>query len=169
MNYKLGGSFNGILNLILREEKGYTYGARCGFSGSHHPGPFTASSAVRTDVTYESLLVFREVLSEYAQGISEEQLAFTKDALIKSNARRFETLGALMGMLNRIAQYDLPDDYIEAQETFVRELTLDQHRALAQKYIVPDQMIYLVVGDAATQLEPLKALGLGDPILIEVD
>ena len=169
MNYKLGGSFNGILNLILREEKGYTYGARSGFSGSHYPGPFTASSAVRTDVTYESLVVFREILGDYAQGISEEHLAFTKAALIKSNARRFETLGALMGMLNQIAQYDLPDDYIEARETFVRELTLDQHRALAQKYIVPDQMIYLVVGDAATQLEPLKELGLGDPILIEAN
>lgn len=169
MNYKLGGSFNGILNLILREEKGYTYGARSGFSGSHNPGPFSASSAVRSDVTHESLVVFREVLSDYAQGISEEDLAFTKDALIKSNARRFETLGALIGMLNQIARYDLPDDYIKTQEAFVQSLTLDQHRALAQKYITPDQMIYLVVGDAATQLEPLKQLGLGDPILLEVD
>ncbi len=169
MNYKLGYGPNGFLESIIRGEKGYTYAARSNFSGGLYPGPFLAYSGVRSNVTYESLVVFREVLSDYAQGISKEHLAFTKDALVKSNARRFETLSALMGMLNAIAIYDRPDNYIMAREAFVRNLTLDQHRALAQKYITPDQMIYLVVGDAATQLEPLKQLGLGEPILLEVD
>jgi zinc protease len=93
MNYKLGGSFSGNVNLILREEKGYTYGARTYFSGSKIRGPFTASSSVRTNVTYESVKIFKEEMEKYRDGISEEDLEFTKNSLIKSNARAMETLG----------------------------------------------------------------------------
>ncbi|MFQ5771177.1 MAG: M16 family metallopeptidase, partial [bacterium] len=103
MNYKLGGSFNGILNLILREEKGFTYGARSRFSGSYYPGPFTASSAVRSNATFESMQIFKDEITKYHQGLSDEDLTFTKSALIQSNARRFETLSALRGLLNEIA------------------------------------------------------------------
>lgn len=169
MNYRLGGSFNGILNLILREEKGYTYGARSRFSGTNYPGPFVASAAVKSNTTFESVKIFKDEMTRYREGISEEDLTFTKNALLKSNARRFETLGALMGMLNQIATYNLPFDYIKQQEAVVKNMTLEQHKALARKYIVPDKMIYLVVGDAATQLEPLRELGLGDPILLDTD
>ncbi len=169
MNYKLGYGPNGFLESIIRGEKGYTYAARSYFSGGHYPGPFVAYSGVRTNVTYDALLTFREILSDYAQGISEDDLAFTKDALIKSNARRFETLGALTGMLNQIMQYDLPDDYIKDREHFVKGLTLEEHQRLARRYIDPGRMIYLVVGDAATQLEPLRQLGLGEPIVVEVE
>jgi len=169
MNYKLGGSFNGFLNLILREEKGFTYGARSGFSGSKYPGRFTASSSVRSTATFESVMIVKDLLTKYQQGISEEDMQFTKDALIKSNARRFETLGALLGMVNQIANYDLPDDFIKEQETIIRNMTIDEHKQLAQKYISPDKMIYLVVGDAASQMHQLRNLGLGAPILIDKD
>ena len=166
MNYKLGGSFSGILNLILREEKGYTYGARSGFSGTRFPGPFTASAGVRSNATFESVEIFKDEMTKYRQGISADDLAFTKSALIQSNARRFETLGALLGMLNRIAVYGLPADYVKQQEKIIRDMSLEQHKALAQKYIRPDKMIYLVVGDAKTQMQPLAKLGLGNPILL---
>ncbi len=169
MNYKLGGSFNGILNLILREEKGYTYGARSGFSGTRYPGAFTASAAVQSNATLESLVIFKEEMEKYAQGISEEDLTFTQDALIKSNARFFETLGNLQWMLNTIARYDLPDDYVKDHERNILTMTLERHKELAQKYLLTDRMLYLVVGDAATQLEPLSRLGLGDPIVLEVE
>lgn len=169
MNYKLGGSFNGILNLILREEKGYTYGARSNFSGSLNPGPFTASSAVRSNATYESMQIFKDEITKYRNGLSDEDLAFTKSALVQANALRFETLFALRGMLDQIATYNLPFDYVKNQEKFVRELTKERQQALAQQYLDPDKMIYLVVGDAATQLEGLKKLGLGDPILLDKD
>ena len=168
MNYKLGGSFNGVLNLILREEKGYTYGARSGFSGTRYPGAFTAAAAVKSNTTYESLVIFKEEIEKYTHGISEEDLTFTQDALIKSNARFFETLGNLLGMLNTIARYDLPDDYIKDHERNIQTMTLERHQELAQKYLRADRMLYLVVGDAATQLEPLKQLGLGEPIVLEV-
>ncbi|MFB0517407.1 MAG: M16 family metallopeptidase, partial [Candidatus Neomarinimicrobiota bacterium] len=167
MNYKLGGAFNARLNMILREEKGYTYGARSGFAGGHYPGTFAASTSVHTAATLESMTIIRDEMAKYTQGIPPEDLQFTKDALIKSNARSFETLGALMGMLDDMARYGLPDDYIKDREQVVQELTLERHRQLARQYLPADRMVYLVVGDAKTQLEPLKDLGFGKPNLIE--
>jgi zinc protease len=168
MNYKLGGSFNGRVNMILREEKGYTYGARSGFSGFQgSKGPFTASAAVRSNATFESVEIFRDELTKYRAGLSTEDLEFTKNALVLSNARRFETLGALRSMINQIAEYDLPFDYIKRREEIVKSLTIDTHRELAEEYIVPDRMIYLVVGDAKTQLGRLRRLGLGEPIQLD--
>ncbi|UCE41819.1 MAG: insulinase family protein [Candidatus Aminicenantes bacterium] len=167
MNYKLGGSFNGFVNLILREEKGYTYGARTVFSGSLQPGTFIASSQVQSQATLESVQIFRDLMLKYREGIAPEDMKFTKDALVKSNARNFETLGALLGILNNIATYNRPDDYIKQREEFVKNLTPEAHKELAQKHIDPDRMIYLVVGDAATQMKALEKLGFGDVTLIE--
>ncbi len=167
VNYALGGSFNGILNLILREEKGYTYGARSGFNGSIYTGSFVAASGVQSSATYESGEIFRDEMKKYRNGISDEQLSFTKNALIKSNALRFETIGALNRMLGQIALYNLPFDYAKRDENLLRSMTLEEHKAIAQKYINPEAMIYLFVGDAATQMEKLKQLGFGDPILLD--
>jgi zinc protease len=169
MNYKLGGSFNGFVNLILREEKGYTYGARTGFMGSADYGTFFASSQVQATATQESVQIFRDLMLKYRQGIADEDLEFTRSALVKSNARGFETLGNLLGMLNNIGLYGLPDNYVKTREEFVKTLTLDQHRELAEKYIDPDRMIYVVVGDAAKYMKSLGELGLGEPVLMKQD
>ncbi len=169
MNYQLGGSFNGRVNMILREEKGYTYGARTNFSGTGYPGPFTASSGVRSNATLESVQIFKDEIEKYRQEVSEQDLAFTKANLIQSNARQFETLGALRGMLNSIGTYDLPFDYIKQREDVVRNMTLGRLRELAQEYLPADRMIFLVVGDAATQLRGLNSVGLGAPIQLDRD
>ncbi len=169
MNYKLGGSFSGNVNLILREEKGYTYGARTYFSGNRIAGPFTASSSVRTNTTYESTKIFMEEMEKYREGISEEDLDFTKNAMIKSNTRRFETLYSLIGMLQTRSAYGFEADYIKNEEEIIKNMTLDQHKALAEKYINPDKMTYLVVGDAATQFEQFKDAGFDEVKLIDKD
>ena len=166
MNYMLGGSFSGVVNLILREEKGFTYGARTYFSGSKIPGPFVASSSVRTNATLESVEIFRNEMNKYREGISEEDLEFTKNALIKSNALRFETLGAKLNMIANMGAYNLSADYILKEEDIIKNMTLEQHKALAQKYIVPGKMIYLVAGDASTQFEQLKA-GFDEAVIID--
>jgi zinc protease len=166
MNYKLGGSFSGNVNLILREEKGYTYGARSGFSGSKIPGTFTASSSVRTNTTGESVGIFRDEIAKYKEGISKEDLEFTKNALIKSNARRFETQGSLLGMLQEMSTYDLDPDYIEKEEDIIGAMTLEEHKELAKKYLDETKMAYLVVGDAATQYEQFKEMGFDEVKLL---
>jgi len=169
MNYKLGGSFNGVVNMILREEKGYTYGARTNFAGTEFPGYFVASAGVQSNATLESAQIFRDEMNKYRDGVSVEDLDFTKNAMIKSNALRFETIGALRGILSQIAKYNLPFDYVQDQEKQIQDMTLDEHKNIAQKYIHTDKMIYLIAGDAATQLEKVKELGLGDPILLDKD
>ena len=166
MNYKLGGSFSGNVNLILREEKGYTYGARSGFSGSKIPGTFTASSSVRTNTTGESVEIFRDQIEMYKDGISKEDLEFTKNALIKSNARRFETQGSLLGMLQEMSAYDLDPNYIEEEEEIVGGMTLEEHQELAKKYLDESKMAYLIVGDAETQFQQFKEMGFDEVKLL---
>jgi zinc protease len=167
MNYKLGGSFSGNVNLILREEKGYTYGARTGFSGSKVPGKFTASSSVRTNTTGESVQIFKDQIAAYKDGISEEDLTFTKNALIKSNARRFETQFNLLGMLQEMSEYDLPANYIENEEQVINDMTLEMHKSLANKYLDESKMAYLVVGDAASQFAQFKDMGFDEVKLLD--
>jgi zinc protease len=166
-NYKLGGSFNGLFNLILREEKGFTYGARSSFNGARNYGTFTASSMVRTNSTLESVEIFKTEMEKYRESIPQEYVDFTKSALLKGNARNFETLYNLLNMLNNISMYDLPVDYIKQEEAFVMGLTPEKVVELANKYIDPSRMYYVVVGDAKTQLKPLEKVGLGKPILIK--
>lgn len=165
-NYKLGGSFNGIFNLILREEKGFTYGARSSFSGGKNFGAFTASSRVRTNATLESVTIFKTEMEKYRKEIPQEYVDFTKSALMKGNALRFETLGSLVDMLNTMSAYNLPKDYIKKEEAFVKELTTDKLLEYARKYIDPAKMYYVVVGDAKTQAKELEKAGLGKPVIV---
>ena len=167
MNHKLGGSFNSDINMTLREEKGYTYGARSGFSGSKIPGTFTASTSVRTNTTGESVEIIRDLITAYKEGIPEEDLEFTKNAMIKSNARRFETQGALLGMIQQMSTYNLPANYIADEEEVVRAMTLDRHKELANKYLDESKMAYLVVGDAATQFAQFKNMGFDEVKLVD--
>lgn len=168
MNYQLGGVFGSNINMMLREEKGYTYGAFTKFSATKIIGSYYASSSVVTDATLESLEIIRDLMKEYkANGITPEQLQFTKNAILKSNTRKFETLRNQMGMLWKIDYYGMPVDFVKQNEDIVRNMTLEEHKALAKKYVHPDKMIYLVVGDAETQLEQLTELGYGDVTLLE--
>jgi zinc protease len=166
-NYKLGGSFNGVFNLILREEKGFTYGARSSFYGAKNYGAFTASSRVRTNSTLESVTIFKTEMEKYRKSIPQEYVDFTKSSLLKGNALKYETLNSLLGMLNTMTSYNLPADYIKQEESYVRGLTVEKQLELANKYIDPSKMYYVVVGDARTQLKELEKVGLGKPILVK--
>jgi len=166
-NYKLGGSFNGIFNLILREDKGFTYGARSTFNGAKNYGSFVATSRVRTNSTQESVTIFKEEMEKYCKTILPEYIEFTKSSLLKNNALRFETLGNLLSMLNTMTSYNLPMDYIKQEEKFIEGLTIKKQLELVNKYIDPSRMYYVVVGDAKTQLDDLEKVGLGKPILVK--
>jgi zinc protease len=166
-NYKLGGSFNGIFNLILREDKGFTYGARSNFNGAKNFGTFIATSRVRTNSTLESVTIFKTEMEKYRKNIPQEYIDFTKSSLLKNNALRFETLGNLLSMLNTMTSFNLPADFIKQEEKFIRSLTIEKQLELVNKYIDPSKMYYVVVGDAKTQLDDLEKVGLGKPILLK--
>ena len=113
--------------------------------------------------------LIREILEDYAPGFDEADLEATTSFLLKSNARRFETLGAKINMLQSISSYDLPPDYVVQREGIVRDMTVERIGELAGRYVDAGRMIYLVVGDARTQLDRLTQVGFGRPILIDLD
>ena len=167
MNYILGGGgFASRLTQELREGKGYTYGIRSGFYGTKAKGDFTISSSVRSNVTLESAHVVKKILEDYPSTFSDKDLETTKSFLIKSNARAFETTGAKLRMLSDMSSYGWKSEYVKNQENVVNTMTKERIKELANKYINPNKMIWLIVGDAETQLERMKELGYGDPILL---
>lgn len=165
-NYRLGGAFTSILNQILREEKGFTYGARSYFSEMKVPAPFITYTSVRSDATLETMEIIKGEMEKYRNGISEDDLQFIKNCMIRSNALRFETNDALANMLYYVGKYGFSDDYVKKEEDVIRNMTVAEHKAIAEKYINPERMIYVVVGDAATQMKQLEKVGLGKPVLI---
>lgn len=167
MNYPLGGAFNSRINLNLREDKGYTYGARSFFSGQEDRGFFGASAGVKADTTAASITEFlKELKSYYDDGITEEELNFTKSAIGQRDARAYETPGQKLGFLGRMMTYNLEADFVDEQSDILQSMTKAQIDALAKAHINPDEMIILVVGDKEVNMESLKALGL--PI-VELD
>ena len=167
MNYILGGgSFASKLTQELREGKGYTYGVRSSFSGDNVSGEFLISSGVRSNVTLEAIALIKTLVEQYQTDFNEKDLATTQSYYLKSNARKFETFNAKLAILQDMSKYNLPANYVLERAKLVEGLTLDSVKTLAEEYLRPENMIYLVVGDAKTQLPRLKALGLGEPVLL---
>lgn len=169
VNQRLGGGTSSVLFQKLREEKGYTYGAGSTIPRRINPSFFYGASSVRSNVTKESVELFKEILDNYQEGYTQEDLDITKNTLIKGNALAFETLGDKLSILHDISTFDLPKDYIKQEEGTVMNMTLERAKELIGKYIDSDKMVYLVIGDAKTQYERLKELGLGDPIMLDRD
>ncbi len=160
MNYNLGGAFNSRININLREDKGYTYGARSFFAGDKDAGRYTAQAGVRANVTDKSIIEFEKEIRQYAaDGMTEDELAFLKSALGQRDARSYETPAQKVRFLGQIMTYDLPDDFVDQQNAILADVTLDGLNALATKNLPLDDMILLVVGDKASILPGLKALG----------
>lgn len=166
-NYILGGGgFASRLTQQLREGKGYTYGISSSFAGSDSAGPFTIASGVRSNVTLESTQLVKQVLQDYPSTYSAADLETTRNFLVKSNARAFETAAAKLGMLDNISKYGWRADYVKQREGIVKAMTLPRVQALSQKYLDPSKMVWLVVGDAKTQLPRMQELGFDEPVVI---
>src|SRR5439155_11074096 len=160
MNYVLGGSFNSRLNLNLREDKGWTYGARSSFTGDEYGGDFEFSSGIRADATDSALVEVVKELNNYsATGITSEELAFMKSAIGQRDALRYETGFQKAGFIRNILEYNLPANYTEIQARILRSMTKEQIDALAKKYIDAGKLNLLLVGDKAKILPGLQKLG----------
>jgi zinc protease len=168
-NNRLGSGSSARLFQLLRIEKGYTYGAQSWIPRRGEIAPFTATSSVRANVTLESLELFKEQLRNYRETFTQADLDTTKNLLIKRATRDFETLGDLMGVLGNISRFDLPLDYIERDQRELLGLTLDDFHGTIGKYIDEKRMVYVVVGDGATQRKRVGQLGYGDPVLLDVE
>jgi len=168
MNFRLGGGgFASQLTQELREGKGYTYGIGSGFAGTDLPGPFRISSSVRSNITLEALDLIKSIVDNYGPSFDAEDLEATQGFLLRANARAFESTGAKLRILLNMSAYDFPADYVLQREDIVREMDVGSIKVLAEQYLDSSDMVWLVVGDAATQLDRLSALGLGEPILLD--
>ena len=143
----LGGAFNSRINLNLREDKGYTYGARSSFAGDEDYGLFTASAGVRTDTTTASIIEFEKEIRSYGKdGITAAELAFTRSAIGQRDALNYETPRQKLGFLSRIQIYDLDDDFVDQQNEILASIPAEELNAIAAKHLTMDDMIIVVVG-----------------------
>ena len=167
VNNRMGSGSSARLTQILRIEKGYTYGAYSGITPSLYDGTFIAASQVRSNVTLESLEIIKDQLANYHQTFSDEELKVTKNLILKGDSRKYETLRQLMGIITTINQYGYADEFLELNQEQLQSLTLTQARGIIESNLNEKNMIYVIVGDAKTQLERMSQLGYGEPIVLD--
>ncbi len=166
INFPLGGIYTSLLNTELRVKRGYTYGIRSFFSGATDRGRFGINTNVRSNATFESLGLIKQLVSQYGSNFTESDLAMMKDSLIRGQALDNETLADKLAMLIEMAVYDYPSDFQAQNAERIKNMSLEKFKSLAETHLRTDAMDYLVVGDAETQLERLNELGFGEPILL---
>ena len=158
----LGGVFGSRLNLRLREELGYTYGARCSFDPRRAPGPFTTTAAVQTEVTADAI---RELLGQLdrirAEPPTEDELAEVRDFLVGVFPLRFETTAGIAAAIEPLAVYGLPDDYWHTYRSHIEEVGTEAVHAVALELVRPDEALILLTGDAARVRDEIAAADLG--------
>jgi zinc protease len=166
-NYALGGAFNSRINLNLREDKGWTYGARSGFSGDQYSGTFTFSSGIRANATDSALVEVMKELNDYSKkGITDDEIKFMKSALGQRDALLYETGFQKAGFIGRILEYDLPANYVDTQNKILANITKKEIDQVASKWIKPATSNILLVGDKVKILPGLEKLGYE---IIELD
>jgi zinc protease len=167
MNYALGGAFNSRVNLNLREDKGWTYGARCSVIGDKYTGEYFFGSGIRANATDSALVEVMKEMSTYAKnGITDEEINFMRSAIGQRDALRYETPFQKAGFIERIVDYNLPADYVDQQNKIISTISKDEINTLAKKWLDTDKMYILLVGDKAKIQPGLSKLGYD---IIELD
>jgi zinc protease len=158
----LGGVFGSRLNLRLREELGYTYGARAGFDARRAPGPFSAAAAVQTEVTADAMREMLAQLERIREAAPEQpELADVRDFLVGVFPLRFETTGGVAMAIEPLAVYGLPDDYWQTYRGNLEAVGTEDVLAAARDLIHPDRLLMLVAGDASRIRGEIEAAQLG--------
>jgi zinc protease len=167
-NMVLGGQFTSRINLNLREDKGFTYGARTAFEFRRGPGPFVLQAGVQTGSTAQSIA---ESIGEIAamvgsRPITPEELRLAIAALTRGYARNFETADQIARAATQLALYDLPDTYFAAFVPEVERLTTDEVTRAVARHLDASRLTTVVVGDYDAVGADLRQLGLGDPVVL---
>ena len=160
MNSILGGQFSARVNMNLREDKGYTYGARTSWSMRRGAGPFEASAGVQTAVTKESVMEFMKEIQGIRGDIpvTTAELEYNKQSLIRRYPASFETNGQIAGQLSNLIVYNLPDSYFNDYISRINAVKVEDVNRVANKYLTPDKMAILIVGDKKVIEPKLKEI-----------
>jgi zinc protease len=170
MNTDLGGLFSSRINMNLREAHGYTYGAFSFFAYHLAAGPFLAGGDVRTDATAPATTeVFNELKRMRDTQMTPAELILSKDSIARSLPGRFERGTEAAASFAELFTFDLPLDYYSTLPDRINAVTVEQAQSVAQKYILPEKMIVLAVGDRAKIEEDMKKLNLGKVEIRDTD
>ena len=165
-NMVLGGQFVSRINMKLREDKGYTYGARTAFEFRRAPGPFVMQASVESDATADALTdalaEIRAIRGE--RPVTRQELDLGRASLTRGYPRNFETADQIARAAAQLALYELPDDYFTTFVPKVMALTEEAVTAVAARHIDPDRLLSVIVGDRDKLSPPLRALDLGDVV-----
>lgn len=169
MNTALGGSFTSRLNQVLREDKGYTYGASSRFDMRKQGGLFIASAEIVSAKSDSALLDFMAQLKGIRDTIPATELEKTKRYLQLELPSAFETTGDIASRLGDVALYGLPLDYYNQVVGRIGAVTQGEAQQVAEKYIDPSHLTVLIVGDRKSIEGPIKALGIGPIVILDVN
>ena len=162
LNEIVGGLFSSRINMNLREEHGYTYGAFSRFVYRRQPGPFFIGSGIRTDVTGPAVSeIMKELTKLVANGVTQAELELGRDSIVRSLPADFETSAQAAGALANIYLYDLGTQYYAQLPAAMQTVNTESVHGAARKYLAPARMILIVVGDRATIEPELRKLNLG--------
>ena len=157
MNYLLGGGASGELFQVLREEKGYTYGAYSSTNADRLIGNFSASCDARNEVTDSAIAAFIDVMTKFRnENVSEEKLQAAKNYLTGSFSRSLESPQTVANFALNIARYELPKDYYKTYLQKLNAVTVEDVKQLAKKYVTPEKAYVVVVGKAEEVANNLK-------------
>lgn len=164
MNQVLGGSFTSRINMNLREEKHWTYGARSGIVSARAVRPFYVSTQVQTDKTAETM---REIAKEinnifHEQPISDSEFQQVRRAQALRLSGKWETLDQVMDSLAEAVLFQLPDDYFHTAAKRASAVTCGDAREAARQIIQPKNLSWIIVGDRTKIESAVKATGLGE-------
>jgi len=169
LNTVLGGSFTSRLNMNLREVHGYAYGASSAFDMRGAAGPFYAAAGVQTDKTAEALKEFFNELNAILKPVPAEELSRAKNYVALRFPSAFETTGDISRRLEDELVYKLPDDYFAKYVQNIQAVTAADALRVAQKYINPERVAVVVVGDLKTIEPGIRALNLGPIKVMTID
>jgi zinc protease len=164
----LGGGISGRLAQVLRIGKGYTYGATSQLAKSTEVAPFAAVTSVRANATLPSLQIIQNMLKDYGPTFTENEVAITKSKVLKGSTLTYESGAAKLAMLNEISKYRKSLTYIEDEQQKLVTMKLDDYKNVIGSQLKEEDMIYLIVGDKATQLEEVKKLGKAKLVQLDI-
>lgn len=168
MSYPLGGAFNCRLNLDLREERGWTYGARAYFTGNKYTGSYEFSSGIKAEATDSALVDIINIMNDYKQnGIKTDELSFTQKSIGQRDARNYESSFQKAGFLARILEYGLTSDYPKKQNEILSKMTVADINKIVNKNLPSmEEMSIVLVGDKEKVWSGLEKSGYK---LVELD
>ncbi|MCK7596536.1 insulinase family protein [Microbulbifer sp. CAU 1566] len=171
MNDILGGTFTARINMNLREDKHWAYGAYSFLTGAKGQQPLLVYAPVQTDKTSESLAELQKELRAYIGGnpAKVDELQKLKDKRINELPGRFETINSVAGALSSLVTYERPLDYMDGYAAQVRGIDLKRVHELAKQTIKPDQFVWVIVGDKEKIADKVAALEIGTIAELDAD